>query len=149
MNHGGPRRARVNSGSYRAGRPAARHGAAGVGTFLESAAVPEGQNVSNRKSVPIVGWGHGSGRTRAESSGDEGGPPVLPIAPAASRRSPKHGGTQPEIPLERILRDVEAALIRISLHRATSVDVAARRLGLTPEALSLKMRRLGVTLPAE
>ena len=69
----------------------------------------------------------------------------------ANRKSIRIAGwgtrRSPEIPLERILRDVEGALIRISLQRTPSLDAAARILWLTPAALSLRMRRLGVQPP--
>jgi transcriptional regulator with GAF, ATPase, and Fis domain len=57
------------------------------------------------------------------------------------------GSPRVDVPLELILRNVETALIQQSLERTDNVRSAARSLGLSPEALSAKMRRLGIAPP--
>jgi DNA-binding NtrC family response regulator len=105
---------------------------------LEAAETPtvrKGARVTTRKISATTDWPRPGKTTR-----DGRGVITLPLS--------RLRGPRAEVPLERILQDVEAALIRQSLERATSVQAAAHSLGLSPEVLSAKMRRLGMAQPS-
>lgn len=86
----------------------------------------------------------GGARDAQQAQGDQ---PiaVLPIRPPDLLGSLRSN----TVPLETIVRNVEIALIQHCLGKRASVRVAARRLGLTPAALSARMRRLGLPAPEQ
>jgi DNA-binding NtrC family response regulator len=61
----------------------------------------------------------------------------------------RHGASVANEPLDELLARVERVLIRQRLDRFTTKTEAARSLGITREALYLKLRRLGVCEPRE
>jgi transcriptional regulator with GAF, ATPase, and Fis domain len=84
------------------------------------------------------------GAREAQEVHDDGPIAVLPIRPPDIL-----GLRSNNVPLESIVRSVEIALIQHCLGKRASVRVAARRLGLTPAALSARMRRLGLPSPEQ
>lgn len=80
-----------------------------------------------------------------EAPADAGTIAALPIRPPDILS----GLRSSNVPLESIVRSVEIALIQHCLGKRASMRVAARRLGLTPAALSARMRRLGLPAPEQ
>ena len=98
----------------------------------------KGGTVNTRKSSSRGGWmdsTRGGLRTRRAAALSAAGAPFSVLRRGA------------EVPLERIVRSVETALISYCLQQAPSFGAAARALGLTREALSVKMRELGLGAP--
>lgn len=85
------------------------------------------------------------GSREAQQPEDDGPIAVLPIRPPDILS----GLRSNNVPLESIVRSVEIALIQHCLGKRASMRVAARRLGLTPAALSARMRRLGLPAPEQ
>ena len=64
-------------------------------------------------------------------------------------RDPRRAERPPAIPLAKLLETVERRAIAVALHQGGTPAAAARRLGVTREALRRRAAALGVPLPAK